>query len=412
MTSDAPSPEEILRAAGAKVEDFKPSRRDAQPEEPPKDHPTQEPSEQPDGPLAEQQDGKRGKAFGDLRVLSIEDALRAPPRKHLLGGLIGARELSLWWGAPKCGKSFLLLRLAYGLALGQGMWGRKAKRCRVLYVAAEGEGGFAARLVALRSAMGDAGEFFHYIAQRVSIGSPSEQVDDLIQAAKAMRAKLIVIDTLARTFGDGDENSAQSMNAFVEQLDLIRAATWAHVAVVHHSTKEGSSSRGSGALVGAADLIVKITRGTDKQPNRATVEAAKDDVDGAVLAFKLEPFDLEPGQDGEPRRTCIAEDAEASPASGKPLSANTANALRILNDLIAKSGKPLPQGIDWPSAKVLGVSKAKWAQECESRGLSMAEKPQDRNRVFRKAAGELLNRRIIAVRDDWVWVVRSDEFDG
>jgi hypothetical protein len=408
MTVDAPSPNEILKAAGAQVEQFMPAALD----EPPDDELNAPPPDPFNVQTAAPPDGKRGRAFGKLRVLSIQDALNAPKRQHLLGGLIGARELSLWWGAPKCGKSFLLLRLAYGLALGQGMWGRKAKRCRVLYVAAEGEGGFAARLVALRSTMGDAGDFFHYIAQRVSIGEPSEQVDELINAAKATRAKLIIIDTLARTFGVGDENSAQSMNAYVEKLDLIRAATWAHVAVVHHSTKEGSSSRGSGALVGAADLIVKITRGTDKQPNRAFVEAAKDDVDGASLAFNLQTVDLETGPDGEPRRTCIAEDAEAAPSPKKALTTQTETALRFLNDLIAKVGKPLPQGIDWPSAKVLGISKIKWAQECESRGLSMSEKPQDRTRIFRKAAGELLKRGIIAMRDDWVWIVRADELDG
>jgi RecA-family ATPase len=79
-----------------------------------------------------------------LRVLTIADAPSAPPRVYLLHGLMAPGELSVWWGAPKCGKSFLLLRLAYGLALGTGMWSRAAKPCRVLYVPAEGEGGFAA----------------------------------------------------------------------------------------------------------------------------------------------------------------------------------------------------------------------------------------------------------------------------
>ena len=77
--------------------------------------------------------------------MTLADAASAPPRHYLLRGLIAPGELSLWWGPPKCGKSFLLLRLAYGLALGAGMWGRKAKPCRVLYVAAEGEGGFRRR---------------------------------------------------------------------------------------------------------------------------------------------------------------------------------------------------------------------------------------------------------------------------
>ena len=44
--------------------------------------------------------------------------------------------------------------------------------------------------------------------------------------------------------------------------------------------------------------------------------------------------------------------------------------------------------------------------------LPKAEKPQDHNRVFRKAAGELLNRKLIAVSDNWVGVVRSDKIIG
>jgi hypothetical protein len=72
-------------------------------------------------------------------VLTVADALAAPARFYLFHGMIAPAEMSLWWGAPKCGKSFLLLRLAYGLALGEGMWGRVAKPCRVLYVAAEGD---------------------------------------------------------------------------------------------------------------------------------------------------------------------------------------------------------------------------------------------------------------------------------
>ncbi len=275
-------PEAVLRAAGAREEPFSPPPR------------------------------PRGKAFGRLRVLTVADALAAPPRRYLLRGLVAPGELSLWWGAPKCGKSFLLLRLVYGLALGRGMWGREpARSCRVLYVAAEGEGGFAARLLALRDALGDAGGAFRYIAQRATVGPPSDDLEDVVRAARDMNADLIVLDTLARTFGDGDENAARDMGGFVASVDRLRAETGAHVAVVHHGTKEGGSSRGSGALVGAADLIVKVARGGEAEANRATVEAAKDDADGAVLPFRLRVVSLPAGPDGEARRTCVAEEADA-----------------------------------------------------------------------------------------------------
>ena len=53
-----------------------------------------------------------------------------------------------------------------------------------------------------------------------------------------MNADLIVLDTLARTFGDGDEKAARDMGGFVASVDRLRAETGAHVAVVHHGTKE------------------------------------------------------------------------------------------------------------------------------------------------------------------------------
>lgn len=348
----------------------------------------------------------RGKPFGRLRVLTVADALAAPARSYLLRGLIAPAEMSLWWGAPKCGKSFLLLRLAYGLALGAGIWGRGAKPCRVLYVAAEGEGGFAARLLTLRDVMGDAGGAFRYIAQRTTVGPPADDLADVIEAALDLGADVIVLDTLARTFGEGDENTARDMGGFVASLDRVREETGAHVAVVHHGTKEGGSSRGSGALLGAADLIVKVSRGAAGEPNIASVEAAKDDADGAALAFRLRVVDLPPGPDGEPRSTCIAEEAEGTVRQAKPLARVARDALKYLCDLIVTEGAALPVGPLFP-LNMRGVAEVRWRDECGTRRLSLAEKDKDRDRVFRKAAQELREAGTVAMRDGWVWQAKA-----
>jgi AAA domain len=354
----------------------------------------------------------RGKPYGRLRVLTLQDAANAPPRRYLLRGLIAPGEMSLWWGAPKCGKSFLLLLIAYSLALGVGLWGRAAVRpCRVLYVAAEGEGGFAARLLALRDTLGDAGDAFRYIAGRVTVGPPADDLGDVIRAAHDLGADLIVLDTLARTLGDGDENAARDMGGFVESVDTLRSETGAHVAVVHHGTKEGGSSRGSGALVGAADLVVKVARGGEGEPNRATVEAAKDDADGAVLPFRLRVVDLPSGPDGEARRTCIAEEADGGEQQGKPLAKVALNALRWLLDLLATEGASLPSGPGFPSG-LRGVPLPRWRQECEARCLSTAEDAKDRARVFRKASSDLRDAGRVAMRDGWVWTTREGQLHG
>ena len=106
---------------------------------------------------------------------------------------------------------------------------------------------FAARLLLLREALGDAGEAFRYIAQRATVGPPVDDLEDVIAAARDMGADVIVLDTLARTFGECDENAARDMGGFVANVDRLRTETGAHVAVIHHGTKEGGSAKNAGA---------------------------------------------------------------------------------------------------------------------------------------------------------------------
>lgn len=244
--------------------------------------------------------------FGRLRVLSVEDALDAPSREHLLDGLIAPGEFSVWWGAPKCGKSFLLLRIAYGMAQGLGLWGREAVAVPVCYVAAEGGNGIKGRIHALRKRMGPA-PAFHFIAQGVDLWDPKADLKDLIAAVSAFGSRFVVLDTLARVMGAGNENATPDMNAFVRNCLQIQEETGAHVAVVHHGGWEGSHARGSIALIGAADIVVKVS-GDQAGPKTALVELAKDDESGYSLGFRLTEEELPPDAKGRPRKTYVVEE--------------------------------------------------------------------------------------------------------
>jgi hypothetical protein len=305
-------------------------------------------------------DRPRGLLFGRLRLLGVADATAATARKYLLKGLIYPRELSEWWGAPKCGKSFLLLRLAYGLAVGRGMWGRRHRPCRVLYVAAEGEGGFAARLLALRDELGDARDAFQYIAQRATIGPPSEDLASIIQAATHMSAELVVLDTVARVFGTGDESKTPDMSAFVAACDDIREQTNAHVALIHHATRTGTNGRGSSALDGAADAIIRVEKGKDGEPSTATIADMKDSPSGDVLPFHLRVVGMGTDEDGEPVTTCIAEEAEA-PAARRPakkLAAGAGAVLEALQSLFAEGhGRPETPFPNGPTVTAIALAK-------------------------------------------------------
>ena len=192
----------------------------------------------------------RSTTFGRLRVLSVEDALNAPARTYLLDGLMAPGEMSVWWGRPKSGKSFLMLRIAYGLALGRGIWGREAVKTPVMYVAAEGASGIKGRIRALHDTMGNASDF-HLIAQSVDLFDPEADLSSLIDAIRAFGIGLLVLDTLARIMAGGDESSTRDMSILVRNCDLIREATGVHIAIVHHGGWDAAHSRGRSPAAGA-----------------------------------------------------------------------------------------------------------------------------------------------------------------
>jgi len=351
--------------------------------------------------------------FGRLRLQSVAEIMAAPPRVYLLQGFFAVAELIVLWGQPKSGKSFLALRLAYGLALGLGMWGRKAPRpVRVLYLAAEGMGGMGARLRALREALGDDEGRFAIIAQPAQIGPPSVDAEALREAAKAHAADLVIIDTLARTFGNGNEDAAQDMGQFVAECDAIRHETGAAVVVVHHGSKaeDAKTPRGSGALMGAADLILQVKKGGEGAPSVAVVQAAKDDEDGAEMPFRLEVVTVGEREDGTPIDTCRAIEAEPGRAGGggAKLPPAARKAVDYLQDLIAEGrGEPLPSGTGWPDARGLeGVKVEAWRAECEARGLSLAAKPDSQRRAIGDAMTKARLAGAVAVRDGIAWPVR------
>ena len=341
--------------------------------------------------------------FGKVRVLSMDNIIDAEPRDYLLKGLMSPAEMSVWWGAPKCGKSFFMLHIAYAIAQGRGVFGRRVKARPVLYVAAEGEAGLSGRLRAIRDEFGPAPRF-HLIAQPVDLLHPGGDLVSVSKAAQHIGARLMVLDTLARMMAGGDENGPEDMGRFIANVGCLRSETGAHVAVIHHGTKPltGSTPRGHGSLIGAADLVVEIAKAEDNS-RTATVTAAKDDADGVAMGFRLHVVELGTDPDGDPITTCrVDELTEPSPVR-LGLTAAERKASNFLADLIFAEGKPLPVGC--PDG-LLGVPEDRWRQECESRRMSTAEKKDDRRRAFRRTYEGLTAKAVVAAREGVVWLTR------
>ena len=249
--------------------------------------------------------------FGNLLVRTSGDALLAAERTPLVKGLIAEAEFSVWIGKPGSAKTFVSLHIAYAIAQGRSIIGRRVTRARVLYVSLEGEGAFEKRIKAMAAEYKEAEGFF-YIAQSMDLFADNEALDNLIEAAIELGISHIVIDTLNRALGGGSENDPGDMGRFIGRMDRLRRDTGAQVAIVHHVGKEsGRGPRGHSALEGAADLIVEITN-ADGMEKRAEITKCKDDASGWAFGFKLRVVELGLDADGDSITTCVVDEIENS----------------------------------------------------------------------------------------------------
>jgi RecA-family ATPase len=56
-----------------------------------------------------------------------------------------------------------------------------------------------------------------------------------------------------------DENSAMEVGRFISMIDEARERTGCSSLILHHPAKNGLGYRGSGAIAGAADLLVVLS---------------------------------------------------------------------------------------------------------------------------------------------------------
>lgn len=249
---------------------------------------------QPEGPR---------KDFPLRSVASLRESVSA---EYLVKGLIAPAEMSVLYGEPGSGKSFLASWLAYNLSIGRSVFDRRVRRTAVVYVALEGQVGFERRLHALRSACGPSDKFF-WTVQSADLYGGLGDVEGLVDAVLKAEAGLLVVDTLARAMGAGSENEGRDMGLLIEALDFIKRETGAHVLVVHHSGKDSTRGmRGHSSLLGAVDVALEVKRDGDVRSVR--VVKSKDGRDGDEHGFALDVVDLGMDADGDPVTTCMVRD--------------------------------------------------------------------------------------------------------
>lgn len=223
------------------------------------------------------------------RFTSLEEIKSRPLPECLVEGLIVEKTLAALYGPSGVGKSFLALDLAMAVAAGGVVWEREASQGLVIYIVAEGEGGFPARVQAWETAHAPAPRRTIIFLEMPVDLSDEQQVRDFIGEAQkvAMNSKvsiaLVVVDTLARCMS-GQENSTDDMKLAVEGADNIRRALDAAVLLVHHSKKDDAENmRGSGVLWASLQTVINVRKGNTDGELIASVKKQKDGAEDSFL---------------------------------------------------------------------------------------------------------------------------------
>ena len=184
------------------------------------------------------------------------------PVQWLIENYLETDALSMVFGPSGGGKSFCVVDMACSVATGTPWHGMPVKKGAVFYIAGEGHNGLARRFAAWQKAKEvpidkDTPLFKSNKAimmlDNLAASALSEEVERLAKETGHEPA-LVIVDTLARNFGDGDENKQQDANMFIEHLDEFIRRRWkCNVMTVHHSGHDMDRARGSSAFKGAMD---------------------------------------------------------------------------------------------------------------------------------------------------------------
>ena len=332
-----------------------------------------------------------------------------PRREYLVKGLLTSGAYSVVYGEPGCGKSALALWLAVCIAQGQDWCGRKVRQGAVLYVAAEGGDSIAERLEAFRvhNAFDTKDVPLALLSTPVDLYKNDADANAIIAEIERIAQAsggfvLIVIDTLSRACPGGKEDT-QDMGAFVAICDRMRAATGAHLLVVHHAGKDASKgARGSSALKAAADTEIEVIKDKETGVITAAVTKQRDGAGGDKYSFRLEPVEIGQDDEGEPVRSVVAIETDARTPTAKPVKGRNKLALEALANCIVMQGTPAIAS-NYIPAGVRVVKIDQWRDHMHSTGVLNKDDANPRSDFKRMREG-LIAAKAIGIWQGSVWL--------
>ena len=290
-------------------------------------------------------------------MLDLRAMLELPAPRWLVRNLLPETGLALIFGESNTFKSFVAIDVACHIAHGLHWCGNQVDQGAVLYLAGEGGYGVARlRIPAWHKANGllDSAPPLRLVkiavdlTEKASVARLIETVRLLIEDT-GVPVRLVVIDTLARSFS-GDESNGEAMGAFIAGCTAIQEEFSCLVLVIHHSGwGDKARARGHSSLWGATDCRIKATSDPDALTACIEVERQKDGASGQQFHMKGYVVDLGTDQDGEPVNSLVFRHADGP--------------VQVLHS--GPKGQPLELFNVLVQAGVEGYSYSEWFHECK-----------------------------------------------
>lgn len=328
--------------------------------------------------------------------------------KWLVKDMLPARSFSAIYGRSGAGKSFFAMYLAAMVASGREAFGCDVEQGDVVYLALEGGAGLRRRRDALMQRYDLPDDLpVHFVKAQMNLRSSLDDLNALIEVIKdrGIKPAVIFVDTLARAYAGGEENSSAEMMQFVSVMAALQDALDCTVCVVHHTGKDESRGmRGSSALLAAVDAELELTRISDDDATEpvCTVKSTKqkDGMDGLSWSFRL---DLMHVSQLDPDATSLVVHPLNEPVQPqrrkRKLSANQETMVKALAMAIEETGKEvgleqIPRG-----QKVVRVDdwERYFGQITHLKGDSV-------RRTFERVGTELQKSGQLSVWGDWRWL--------
>lgn len=313
-------------------------------------------------------------------------------------------------------KTFVELDRGLCIAAGIDYHGHRVKQGTVFYIAGEGQQGLGRRIAAWHAAHKTRAADVPFFVARVPTqlmdpGAVKEVRIAVDHLARTYGAPAVVLmDTLARNFGDGDENATKDMNRVIANMDQAFGNDFCRGLIHHTGHLNKDRARGAYALHAAADIAYRISLTACGQ---VLVECRKmkDAAPAPPLLFDRVEIGLRI-EDAE-EASCVldfsaeGDDALEAAKADQPVTVrgrSKSEALDILRGLygecrinLVESGRPNAH----PHVTLKG-----WREACFSKGLFSARKSN-----FDRAASNLLKDKLITYDKHGVHVYLSGQFE-